>query len=63
LFSRRRQYIASFRCCDLFLHSFQSQRTGRARQSLCQNQKAMICPISKRFLRHSSPSTSLCRLD
>jgi hypothetical protein len=49
LLSRRRQYIASCRCCDLFLHSFQSQRTGRAWQSLCQNRKAMICPISKRF--------------
>ena len=47
LLSRRRQYTASWRSCDLFLHSFQSQRTGRARQSLCQNQKAMICPISK----------------
>ncbi len=34
------------------MHSFQSQRTGRARQSLCQNQKAMICLISKRFLGH-----------
>ena len=51
---RRRQYTASCRCCDLFLHSFQSQRTGRARQSLCRNQKAMICPISKRFLRYLS---------
>ena len=54
LLSRRRQYTASCRYCDLFLHSFQSQRTGRARQGLCQNPKAMICPISKRFLRHPS---------
>ena len=54
LLSRRRQYTASCSCCDLFLHSFRSQRTGRAPQGLCRNQKAMICPISKRSLRHPS---------
>jgi hypothetical protein len=39
---------------DLFLYSFQGQRTGRARQGLCPNQMAMICPISKRSHRHPS---------
>ena len=34
----------------IFLHWFQGQRRGRARHGPCQDQKAMICPISKRFL-------------
>jgi len=46
-----------------FLHSFQGQRPGRARQGLCRDQKAMIYRISKRFLGHPSlnspPSSSL----
>jgi hypothetical protein len=36
------------------LNPFQDHSPGRARQDLCRNQKAMICPISKRFLRHPS---------
>ena len=35
-----------------FLHWFQGQRPGRAPHGLCRDQKAMICPISKRFLGH-----------
>ena len=44
MLSRRRQYIASCRCGNLFLYLSQSQRTGCARQSLCQNKKSVICP-------------------
>ena len=41
--------LAIFRA---FLYSFQGRRPARARQGLCPNQKASICPTSKQFHGH-----------
>ena len=50
------------RRCEILLYWLQSGRSGRGRQSLRKNSKAMIYPVSTRFFGHPNPNPSVVQI-